>query len=118
MHADEIGFAQSLFESYILDPVLLPRNATRVSQVHVLLDGVYVIVVLIGRVVAQHVHVEAGALLDHSQPNASRADDGDGFARDFVSQKWKVGMRISPLIVAREMLGRPHLARQPSEHEE
>ena len=118
MHADEIGFAQSVFEAYILDPVLIFGNAASVAQVHGLLYGLDVVVILIGRVVAEHVHVEAGAFLDHRQADAPGADDGDGLACNFVAEKGQIRVPVSPLIVAGEVLGGPHLAGQHAEHEE
>ena len=118
MYADEVSFAEGIFEPCVLDPVLFPRDAARMAQIHVLLNSSDVIVVLISRVVAQHVHVEAGAFLDDGQPDASRADDRDGLARYLVAQKRQVRMPISPLVVAGEVLGGPHLARQHAKHEE
>src|SRR5580700_9999779 len=41
VHADEIGFAQCIFEAYVLDPVLIFGNAAGVAQVHGLLNGFY-----------------------------------------------------------------------------
>src|ERR1700691_171615 len=118
MYADEVGSAQSILESYVLDPVLIFGDAAGVAQVHVLLNSVDVIMILVGGVVAQHVHVEAGTVFDHGQADAAGADDGDGFAGDFVAEKRQVGVPISPLIVTGEVLGRPHFARQHAKHEE
>ena len=51
------------------------------------------------------------------QTDASRADDGDGFAGDFIAQKWQIRMPVSPLVFASEMLGWPHFSRQRAQHE-
>ena len=48
----------------------------------------------------ENVHVEADALLDHSETNAPGANDSDGLSGDFVSQEWKIGMPCTPLLVA------------------
>ena len=74
--------------------------------------------ILIGRVVAQDVHVEAGALLDQRQPDAPGANHGDGLARNLVAEKRQVGMPETPLLFAGEVLGGPHFARQRTQHEE
>src|SRR5437588_5705278 len=72
--------------------------------------------VLVGRIVAEDVHVEAGALLDHCQANASGSDDRYGLAGDLVAEKWQVGMPVVPLVFAGEMFSRPHLAREGAHH--
>ena len=118
VHADKVGFAQSVFKRNILDPISFFRNTARVPQIHLFLNGFDVVVILVGRVVAQHVHIEAGAFLDHGQSDTSRADDRDRFPGDFVPQKRQVRMPVSPLVLARQMLGRPHLAGQHAQHEE
>ena len=117
VHADEVSVAQRFFKRHVLDPVLLFRDAARVAQVHRFLNRLHVFVILVGRVVAQHVHVEAGALLDHGQADASGADDRDGFAGDFVSEKRQIRMPVSPLVFASQMLGAPHFAGQGAHHE-
>ena len=33
-------------------------------------------------------------------------------------REWQIGMPVSPLVIASEVLGRPHLAREHAEHEE
>ena len=53
-----IGAAQCHFEFHILDPGLLLLDTFRMTQVHQLLDGSDVAVIMIRRIVAQHVHVE------------------------------------------------------------
>ena len=66
--------------------------------------------ILVGRVVAEDVHVKAVALLDHGQPDASGADNRNRLAGNFVSQKWQVGMPVAPLVFASEVFRRPHAA--------
>src|SRR6202035_1423159 len=112
MHADEVSVAQRLAEVDIFDPVFVVRYSARVAQVHGFLDGFDEFVILISRVVAQNVHIEAGALFDQRQPDASRADDGDRFAGNFIAEEWQVRMPVSPLVFPREVLGWPHLARK------
>src|SRR5208283_1509183 len=68
--------------------------------------------------VAQDVHVEADALLDHRLPNSTGTENADGFAGHLVAKKWQVGMPISPLVFAHQMLGAPEFASQVSEREE
>ena len=87
MNAHVISAAKCLLEFYVLDPALLLLDSLGVAQVHQLLDGGDVLVIVIGRVVAQHVHVEARALLNHRQSDASGANDGDGLACDLVAKE-------------------------------
>ena len=82
------------------------------ERAHHLLNRADVLVILICRVKAEHVHVEAGAFLDHGEADTPGANDGDGFSGHFVAEKGQVGVPISPLIFTREVLGRPHFARQ------
>ena len=63
--ADEIGLPQRLLKLHILDPGLFFRDTAGMAQIHALLNRLDVILVLIGWVIAQHVHVEPGALFDH-----------------------------------------------------
>ena len=118
MNADVVRVFERFIEGNILDEGLFFRHAAGIAQVFDFLDGLDVLVILIGGVVAKHVHVEAGALLDHGQANAAGADDGDRLAGDFVAQKRQVGMPIVPLVAASEVLGSPHFARQRAHHEE
>src|SRR5580698_3146437 len=118
VYADEISITQCLFESHVLDPALFLRYTARMAQVHNLLNCFHVVVILINRVVAQDVHVEAATLLDHSQADSSRADDRDGLSGYFIAKERKVRMPLSPLVVAREMFGGPHSSRQHAHHEE
>src|SRR5262249_2265161 len=92
-------------------------NAARVAQIHQFLNGFEVVVILIRRIVAEDVHVEAGALLDHGQPDASGADDRYCLAGDFVAEKWEIRMPEAPRVLACEMLGSPHPAREVTHYE-
>ncbi len=87
------------------------------AQVHHLLDGGDVLVIVIRRVVAKHVHVEPRTLLDHRQPNPSGADDRDRLAGDFIAEKRQKRMPRRPLLFPHQALTLPHLARQHREHE-
>src|SRR5215469_9708559 len=118
MHADEIGIAQGLFKSHVLDRGLLFRESARMPQIENFLDALHKRVILIGRVIAEYVHVETNAFLDKREADAPGADHGDRFPGNFVAEKRQIGMPESPLVFAGQMLGRPHLARQHAEHEE
>ena len=72
-----------------------------------LLDCLYVFVVLIGGVVAQDVHVEPGALLDHGQADPAGADDGNRLSGNFIAEKGKVRMPIAPLVFPRQVFRGP-----------
>src|SRR3954464_3221914 len=74
--------------------------------------------VLIGRVVAQHIHVKADALLDQRQSDTSGADNRDGLACNLVAEERKIRMLGTPFILTDQMLTRPQLARESTEHEE
>src|SRR5271169_521968 len=96
---------------------LTTDTALKAEILH-LLYGPYVVVVLIGRVEAQNVHVKPGALLDQGEADASGTDNSDCFPGDFVAQKWKVGMPIAPTVFSRQMLGGPEFAGERAHQEE
>ena len=81
-----------------------------VAKIHGLLDGPHIIVILVCRVVAQNVHVEAGTFLDHRQADAASADDCDRLAGDLVSEKRKIRVPGPPFLLAHQFLAAPHLA--------
>ena len=87
------------------------------AQVHQLLDGGDVLVIVIGRVVAQHVHVEAPALLNHRQSDASGANDGDGLACDLVAKEGEKRVPRWPLLLPHQALALPHLTSEHAHHE-
>src|SRR6266851_2543456 len=118
VHADKIRLSQRFFERYVLDPRLLFLDATRLAQVHRLLNCFYIFMVLIRRVVAENIHVEPSTLLDHRQTDAPCADDCDRLASYFVSQKRQIRMPEAPLVFAGQVFGWPQLARYRSQHEE
>ena len=93
-------------------------NASRIAQVYRLLNGFYVFVILVCRVIAQDVHVKTGTFLDHRKTNAAGADNRDGFASYFVAEEGEIWMPESPFILASQMLGTPQFASQRPEHEE
>src|SRR6185503_8899906 len=88
------------------------------AQVHRLLNALDELVVLICRVVAQDVHVETRALLDHRQPNAPGANNCNRLSGDLVAEEGKIRMPESPFVFQREVLGRPEPPRQVSHDEE
>src|SRR5207249_5091523 len=98
------------------DPDLLFGNPARVPQIHGLLDRADELMILIRRIVAKHIHIGPGTLLDHRQPDAPRPDDRDRLPRNFITQKRQIRMPIAPLVLPRQMLRRPHPARQRPEH--
>src|SRR5260370_792792 len=118
VHADKIRLSQRFFERYVLDPGLLFLDAARMAQVHRLLNRVYIFMVLISRVVTENIHVKPSTLFDHRQANAARADDRDRLASCFVPQKRQIGMPEAPPVFACEVLGRPQLSGDSSQHEE
>ena len=110
MNADEICAGKRFVEGDVLDPGSLARDAARVAQVVHGLYGLHVFVILVGGVVAQDVHVEASAFLDHGEANASGADDGDGLAGNLIAEEWQIGMPESPFVFSGEVLGAPESA--------
>ena len=72
---------------------------------------------MISRIIAEDIHVEAGALLDHGQPNPSRADNRDRLTGYLITQERKKRMPRWPPLLAHEALARVHLARQHAHHE-
>src|SRR5205823_12520195 len=78
---------------------------------------VYFIIVLIRRIIEQHVHFETRAFLDHRQADASGSDNGDGPASDLVAKEWQERVPRRPLLLPHQALTRIHLPRQHAEHE-
>src|SRR5689334_20061237 len=74
--------------------------------------------VLVCRVVAQDVHIHAGALLDHGQADPAGANDGHSLPSDFISQKGKERMPCTPTFFAYEFFARPKLTCDCAHHEE
>src|SRR5881394_4088312 len=87
VHADEIRLAQRVVERHVLDLGFFLLNAARVAKIYRLLNRVYVFTILISRVVAEDIHVESSALLDHGQADTAGADNRDGFAGNFIAQE-------------------------------
>src|SRR5215469_15077789 len=85
MNADEISIFQSFVQVNILDDGLFAGYATRQAEVLDLLDCADVLMILVRGIVAEHIHVEAGAFLDHGEPDAAGADNGDRFACNLVA---------------------------------
>ena len=117
MNADEIRLAEGIVNADVFDPGFFFLNTARVPQVHQFLNGFHVVVVLIRGIVAEHVHVKAGALLDHGEADAPGADDGNGLAGDFIAEEGKIRMPEAPLVFAGQMLGGPHPAGEVAHHE-
>ncbi len=103
MHADKIRLLERIFKRDVLDPGFFFRNAPGEAEGHRLLNCFHVVMVLIRRIVAENVHIESGAFLDHCQPDSPRANDGDGLAGNFVAQKRQVRMPEPPFVLARQM---------------
>src|SRR5437762_1421255 len=102
MNRDIIGVVQCFLELHVFDPGLLVLNAARVAQVHQILNGGDELLVLIRRVVAKHIHVEPRTFLNHRQADAAGADDGDGFARNFIAEERQERMPRRPFLFAHE----------------
>src|SRR5436309_14201888 len=83
-----------------------------------LLDRLYIFMVLICRVIAEHVHVEPDTFLDECQSDSPSSNDRVSFAGDLIAQKWQIGMPESPLVLSRQMLGGPHFSGKRTHHEE
>src|SRR5579871_2617747 len=98
MDAHIVRLLQRLFEGHILDPGFLAHEPVRMPQRINLLDRSYKRLVLVRRVIAQRVHVEADTLLDERQSNPASANDLDGLASHFVAQKRQVWMPESQLV--------------------
>ena len=92
----------------------MPRD----GEIHRLLDRSHIVVILVRGVIAQNVHVEPGAFLDHRQTNSPGTDDGNRLAGNFVAEKRQEWMPIVPLVFPRQMLRGPQLSRQRAQHEE
>src|SRR5215468_9205816 len=107
-----IGISQRVLELDILDPGLLFLNTPRMAQVHQLLNPLDKFVILIRRVIAKNIHVESGTFFDHRQADAPRSNDGDGFARNLVAEKWQEWMPRRPFLFAHESLALPHFSRE------
>ena len=118
VNADEIGVLQRIFKRNILDKCFLFSDAARQTQVFHFLDGFDVIVILVGRVVAQDVHVEAVALFNHGEADAAGADNSNRLAGNFVSEERQIRMPIAPFVFAGQVLGSPHAAGERAHHEE
>ncbi len=117
MNAHVIGAAQRLLELHVLNICLFLLDPVGVAQVHHLLDGGDVLVIVIRRVVAKHVHVKPRTFLDHRQPNPSGADDRDRLAGDFVAEKRQKRMPRRPLLFPHQAFTLPHLTREHPHHE-
>ncbi len=109
--------AQRVLELDVLNICLLFLDSVGVAKIHQLLDGGDVLVVMIRRVVAKHVHVEPRTLLDHRQTDPPCTNDRDGFACDLVAEKRQERMPRWPLLIAHQALALPHLAREHAHHE-
>src|SRR6266581_8143384 len=107
MDTDKIRLLQSFLQLYILDRRSMFLYPVQVANVHYLLNGVHVIVVLLHRIVAEDVHIESSTFLDHGGPNTTRTDDRDGLASNFIAQERKKGMPRSPFLFAYQPLARP-----------
>src|SRR5579864_1476220 len=87
------------------------------SQTHDLLYGCNKFTILALWIVAQNVHIEAGALPDHRLADAAGPDYSHGFAADLVSQKRQKRMPPAPASFPHHCLAVPKAARHGSHHE-
>ncbi len=104
VHAHKIGSGQRLLKFRILDAGAFFLQPAIVPEVHQLLDPAHKAMILIGRVEAQDVHVEASAFANHCLPDAPGTDDRDGLAGYFIAQKRQEGMPRSPQVLAHLLL--------------
>ena len=118
VEADEVRAAQGFVQCGVANRSPLAADAPLEAHVFHLLNRFDVIVVLVGRIEAQDVHVESCALFDQGQADASGADDGYGLAGDFVAEERKVGMPVAPAIFAGQMFGGPKFAGERAHQEE
>src|SRR5438552_4616054 len=116
MNTHVVSATQRFLELHVLDPGFLFLGPLCVAQIHQLLNGSDVLVVVIRRVIAKNIHVKTRALLDHGQADAAGADDRDRLVRDFVAEEWQEWMPRRPLLFPYEALALPHLARQHAHH--
>src|SRR5580765_7759254 len=100
VNAHKIRLAKGVFKRDILDPGLFLLDAAGVAEIHLLLNRLYVFVILIRRVVAKNVHVEAGALLNHRESYAAGANNRDGLPGNFVPEERQKRVPESPLLIA------------------
>src|SRR4051794_25994928 len=73
---------------------------------------------MIRRVVAQDVHVETGALLNHCQSNSPGANNRDRLASHLIAEEWKKWVPGWPFLLPHQALALPHLTRQHAHHQE
>src|SRR5215472_8311236 len=116
MYTGEIRATERLFQLGVANPAFLVANAAGVAEILYLLDRLHVIMILIGRVVAQDVHVESSALFDHRQTDSPRADDRNCLASDFIAQKRQIRMPETPLVSPGQMLRTPKSSSQCPHH--
>ena len=87
------------------------------AQLLDLLNRVDESIVLVCRVIAQHVHIESNAFLGECKANSSSADDRNSFSGNLIAEERQVWMPESPFVLPREVFGSPHSARKCAHHE-
>src|ERR1700751_1104925 len=118
VNRDEVSISQRFFEFHIPDPASVAAYSSRNTQIFEILDRFNKVVVLIGRVVTQDIHVETGAFTDHRQPNPAGAEESDRLAGHLIAEERQIRMPVAPLVLASKMLGGPQLAGQRAHNEE
>src|SRR5437588_1455875 len=100
MHAYKIALVQRLGKTTVTDAGLVPLQPMLLAKIHQELHPLNELVIVISRIVADHVHVEAGAFANHRLADASGADDGNRLAAYFIAQKWQKWMPRAPALLA------------------
>src|SRR5262249_21621833 len=109
---------ERVFELDIADLCLAALYAAFATQVHHALYAGHVLVIFVGWVIAQDVHIHACAFLNYRQTDSASADDRNCLAGDFVSQKREKWMPCSPAILTDQLFTRPCFTRNRTHHEE
>ena len=96
----------------------MPLKPALMAKIHQVLDLFHELFVLITGVIAQDIHIESGALLDHGLADAPGADHGDGLARHFISEKGQERMPCPPALFTHLQFAGPELTGEGPHHEE
>src|SRR5215212_10046533 len=104
MNTDVIGTTQRFLKVDVLNVSLLLLDSAGVTQLHQFLNSSNVLIVMIRRVVAQDVHVETGALLDHCQSNSPGANNRDRLASHRIAEERKKLVPRWPFLLSHQAL--------------
>src|SRR6516165_8241344 len=100
MHADVVSLLQRFFQRHVLNSRLILLQRALMAKIHELLDCLYELLILVCRVIAQDVHVEARAFFDHRLADATCPYDRDVLASDLISKKGQKRVPGSPAFFA------------------